>query len=97
MKNFVFCIIVMCLMFTSCSEQQTARYWGQETTIVLDSGMKLENVVRKEKSFWILQHHRRPNESIDNCTLIRDCYVLSFKENSAFGVIEGKVIIRERQ
>lgn len=88
MKNLVFCIIVMCLMFASCSKQQTARYWGQETTIVLDSGMKLENVTWKQNSLWILQRHRRPNESIDNWT---------FKENSAFGIVEGKVIIREQQ
>lgn len=80
-------IASLAVAFTGCTQQTMTREFGGTTKIDLDPGLKLEEITWKdEDSLWLLTRPMRPDEQAEE-----HC----FKESSAFGIIEGTVIIRE--
>lgn len=77
------------IVLASCSDQQMARSFGGTETVTLKPGQRLINITWKgnesNASLWILtkQDTTKPT-------------TYSFKEKSAFGAIEGEVIIKEQ-
>lgn len=94
-KKFVFANIVLgiivsvAIALTGCTRQTMTKEFGGTTEIDLDAGLKLEEITWKDKdNLWILTRPMREDEQAEE-----HC----FKESSAFGIVEGKVIIREHE
>ncbi|MGE5370431.1 MAG: hypothetical protein ACM3QZ_00445 [Solirubrobacterales bacterium] len=81
----VFLLIVGLLLVAGCNP--IARKYGGRVTSKLPENQKLVNVTWKEDSLWLLTRPMRPGEKPETYT---------FREDSTFGVLEGKVIIVER-
>ncbi len=71
----------------SCTENQRAKKYGGTATVKLPEGTKLIEATWKGDDLWYLYRPRREGELIETYT---------FKEESNFGVMEGKVIFKER-
>jgi hypothetical protein len=87
LTTFIGGITLMTLIY-GCTENNKAKMWGGTETITLDPGKRLMNVTWKDKngtSLWILtkQDTTKPT-------------TYTFEEKSSFGVMEGKVIIKEQ-
>ena len=82
-------ILVLIVLFTlsSCTQNQRAKSFGGNATIILEKGKKLEVVTWKNAQLWYLVRDRREGEPIET---------YEFIEDSSFGVMEGKVIIKEQ-
>lgn len=66
-----------------------ARQFGGTVTINLESNRKLVNVSwKKDDSLWILTRKMRRDEEAET---------YEYKEDSAFGVIEGTVVVIEHK
>lgn len=66
-----------------------ARQFGGTVTINLESNRKLVNVSwKKDDSLWILTRKMRKDEEAET---------YEYKEDSAFGVIEGTVVVIEHK
>jgi hypothetical protein len=79
-------ILSTSIVLISCTGQQMAKQYGGKTTINLTPNERLINITWKDdNSLWILTKNdtTQPQE-------------YKFKENSAFGLIEGEVIIKEQ-
>lgn len=70
----------------SCTEQQRAKKYGGTATENLPANQKLVTVTWKETNLWYLT---RPMSATD----VAETY--EFKESSNFGILNGKVIIKE--
>ena len=88
MKKFIFilCTIVSMFIMSSCTGNERAKAYGGTYTIKLDPGYKLVEATWKEASLWYLVE---PMDSTDTPK------TKIFKEDSSFGIIEGKVIFVE--
>ena len=86
-KEIALIVAATALLLVGCTQQTMTREFGGTTIIDLDAGQKLEEITWKdEDSLWILTRPMREDEQAEQH---------SFKENSAFGIIEGEVIIKE--
>jgi len=81
-------IILFVILFTSCTENEKARSYGGEATLLLPKGEKLIVVTWKESNLWYLT---RPMNSTDSAE------TYNFKEESSYGVWEGRYIIKEEK
>ena len=81
-------IMTVALFATGCTENTMARKWGGSMNIELDEGVRLVNCTWKapESSLWILTKYE-PSQPPTT---------YKFEEKSAFGVVEGKVVIKEK-
>lgn len=87
-KNLVLLLIlIMGLMITSCTEQERAKSFGGTMTTEIAADQKLVNVTWKENELWILTRPRKPGE-------VPETY--QFYEESAWGMWEGTVYIKEK-
>lgn len=76
-------------ILTGCTEQYITKELGGDMTIYLDPGLKLEEITWKdEDSLWYLTRPMKEGEKAETHT---------FEESSAWGIIEGKVIIIEKE
>lgn len=86
----LFCLVLaaylMILGGIGCTENQMAKQFGGNMTVNLPKGEKLTVATWKDTQLWYLtrpmQEGEQPETSI-------------FRENSAFGIIEGSVIFVE--
>jgi hypothetical protein len=78
-------LVVGCL---GCTEQDRAKSFGGTMTVELQPGRKLVNVTWKETDLWYLTRAMRNDEAPET---------YEFQESSGMGVMEGKVIIKERR
>ena len=85
MKSFVLPILLMVCVL-GCSDNQMARTFGGKINKKLPAGEKLVNVTWKENSLWTLTRKMKEND-------VAETY--SFKEDSAFGFVEGEIVIIE--
>ncbi len=85
-KMFLVLVLLIGLTF-SCTQNQRAKKYGGTATIELPKETKLIEATWKNDDLWFLYRKRRVDEPIET-------YV--FKEESSFGVIEGKVIFKEQ-
>lgn len=72
-------LLGLLLLGTACTQQGITRKFGGITTIQLAPGEALVNVSWKEHSLWVLVKTGDHHE---------------YREYSAFGLIQGKVIIK---
>lgn len=89
MKNTIKLVVlaVAVMGMTACTQNERARGFGGNLTIDLPAGQKLVNVTWKEpSSIWYLTRPMRADEMPENYT---------FTEKSSFGVVQGKVILKE--
>jgi hypothetical protein len=68
-------------------DQYVTRQFGGTSTFTLDPCHKLINVTWKLNDIWVLTRTYRPDETSDT---------YEFFESSAYGVFNGKVIIKEQ-
>lgn len=84
----VLTIVIIVAMFCGCTEHGIARKYGGEMTITLPKGQKLLEVTWKEASLWYLTEPMdsgyKPKTKI-------------FREDSRFGVWEGKITFIENK
>lgn len=81
------CLLVgAALMAGGCTEQQRAKNWGGEATVELEAGRKLVVVTWKGDEIWFLTRDMREGDRVET---------YEFAENSSWGIMEGKVIIKE--
>ena len=87
MKKILFIIIAICTM-TSCTEQQLTRNIGGDITIEVPIGYKVTSATWKGTDlFYFL-------EPMDSLYIPQE---KMFVENSTFGIIETKVIFKEKK
>lgn len=89
MKKVTLCGLVLLfaiMFFAGCTENERVKKYGGTATTELTCGEKLVNITWKEDSLWILT---RPMKAGD----IAETY--EFKEDSKYGVMEGKIVITE--
>lgn len=79
-------ILISSLIVCGCTENQRARNFGGNMTVNVERGQKVVNVTWKGADLWILTRPMRVNETAE---------VLTFKENTKFGMLEGKVTLEE--
>jgi hypothetical protein len=84
MQRF-FCIALIIL--AGCTQNQSAKKYGGTMNVKTEKGRKVLNVTWKDDSLWILTRPTKTNEKPE--TVI-------FQEESAYGFIEGKVVITEQ-
>lgn len=88
MKRIVLLILVACVVaLNGCTANQRARRFGGTTKVDVAVDQQFVNITWKEKSLWILTTDREPGH-------VPRTY--RFVEDSAFGALEGEVIITEK-
>lgn len=85
MKHII-TIIALFICLCSCTEQERTRQYGGEMTINLPAGQELMSVTWKDNDLFYLT---RPMAS-DYVPVTK-----TFKENSAWGIIESTVYFKE--
>ncbi len=85
-KSILLITVILGLSFTSCTDNSRARHWGGSQTINLDKGEKLIEATWKESGLWYLTRPMRENEKAE---------IFIFREDSQYGIMEGKVIFIE--
>lgn len=83
-KLFVLAVLVL----AACTDKSSTRSFGGTTTMTLPKGQKLITVTWKNADFWYLSRPMREGE-------VPETY--EFVESSNWGMVEGKVIIREQR
>ena len=78
------CSAILALALSGCNS--VAKNFGGTVTVNLDEGRKLEEVTWKDDSLWILTRPMREDETAET---------YEFKQDSNFGIIEGKVVLVE--
>lgn len=84
MKKVLLGLLVITTI-TSCTQNNSARMWGGEETIYLETGERLVNVTWKQTDLWLLTKQDTTKPS-----------TYSFRGKSSFGVMEGEIIIKEK-
>ena len=85
----LFAFIVLFFGYTLYSQNhQFVRKFGGEETLELEPGRKLMNATWKGDSLWILTREMKPEDMEETYT---------YSEYSNFGILEGKVIIKEKK
>lgn len=79
-------IFTLLLILTGCTENDRAKSFGGTMTIDVPAGQKLVTATWKESQLWYLTRPSRDGEKPE---------VSTFRENSRFGAVEGKVIFKE--
>jgi hypothetical protein len=79
-------ILIASAMLLSCTENERAKNYGGTLIINLDSGQKLVDVTWKETSLWYMTKPMVEGDVVETYT---------FKEESSYGLIQGKVIFKE--
>lgn len=79
-------VLVSSLFFVSCTQNQRAKQLGGTATYELPKGKKLITVTWKKGDLWYLTRDMREGEKPET---------YEFQEESNFGIMEGKVIVKE--
>ncbi len=80
MKKVLFLLLIL-TSFISCTENSRARTFGGKQEIKLQPNERLVNMTWKEVDLWILTE--------DTITGVQ-----YFRENSAWGLLEGQITIK---
>ncbi len=87
MKKMLFAVLLStCFLAISCTSQQRASYGGGATEITVPKGEKLINASWRGTHVWCLTRPMRKDEEPEIYTL---------QENSSFGIMQGKVTLKE--
>jgi hypothetical protein len=85
-KPILLILTILGLSFVSCTSNTRAKNWGGTYTINLPANTKLVEATWKESNLWYLTRPMRENEIPE---------ILTFQEDSQFGIIEGTVTFIE--
>lgn len=94
MKKILGVIVLIVIMFVisfltlCCTSKDRAKKWGGTTKIELQVGNKLVNATWKDTNLWLLTRAMHPREYPER---------YEFKEDSSWGLLEGKIIIIEKK
>jgi len=90
MKKIIFSIVLVLgiLFFSGCTEKQRAKQFGGSLKIKIDKNEKFVNATWKKENLWIVTKKRNKNETS------KETYY--FKEDSSFGLMEGKITFIEQ-
>jgi hypothetical protein len=75
-------VAIILLTLVSCTDNERARYFGGTETIKIEPQEKFINVTWKDNDLWVIVED----------TITGTIYA---KEKSAFGIMQGKVIIQK--
>jgi hypothetical protein len=81
----VLCLVLIFIMLTGCTNGCVRRFGGTQE-ITLPKDQKLINITWKDNDLWILT---KPMSDSD------DAEEYEYREYSNYGIMEGKVIIKE--
>ncbi len=81
-------LVLSSLVLSGCTQNERAKNFGGKMTIKLEKGHKLVNATWKDDSLWLLTRPMREGE---------DAEVLTFKQESSWGVWEGEVSLVEQK
>lgn len=81
-------LILSSALLVGCTENIRARAFGGTATVNLPAGKKVVTASFKQNDLWILTRAAQSGEKAETFELI---------ESSNFGLLEGKVIIVEKQ
>jgi hypothetical protein len=87
MKHIAILILVSVTLF-GCTENQRAKSFGGTATVDLPAGEKLTGATWKEENLWYLTRPMRVDEQPEKHTL---------REQSSLGMVEGKVVFKEKR
>lgn len=79
-------LLVACLIFAGCTEQQRARRLGGTAHKSLPPCQKLVTITWKENDLWILTRPSRQGEP-------REDY--QFSQDTPLGIFQGAVVVKE--
>jgi hypothetical protein len=85
MKNLMLFLTISLVLF-SCTENQRARSFGGDETIILEDNKKLVNVTWKQDNLWILTRKMTTEDTM---------MTYKFQEKSSYGMLEGNIKIIE--
>lgn len=85
MKRLLFFVALIGL--TGCAQNMMTRQYGGTSTQTLAPGQKLVNVSWEGTDLWFLTRERRADEKPETLELV---------ESSTFGVMNGKIVIKEQ-
>jgi hypothetical protein len=80
--------LMLTLLTAGCTDKVMSRTYGGESEVKIDPCWHVINVTWKEADLWIL------TEPADPVTFTPRSLV--FFEDSSFGIMEGRVIVREQ-
>lgn len=80
----IFLAVAVCL--GGCTANERARAYGGEATIALPKGKKLVNITFKGTDIWVLTRDAGPSDVATTH---------EFVEHSTFGILQGKITIKE--
>lgn len=89
MNKVMLCGLVMLfaiVFFAGCTENTRAKKYGGTATTKLSCGEKLVNITWKEDNLWLLTRPMKADDEVET---------YEFKEDSNWGVMEGKIVIVE--
>lgn len=75
-------------VLAGCTDNQRARQFGGTTTEELPANTKLVIATWKQDNLWMLTRKMRDDEKAES---------YEFIESSSFGMMNGKVVIKERK
>lgn len=84
MKKLI--ILIIPILLTSCTDNEIARHYGGTEIMNVKENQKVITVTWKEQSLWVLTEPMKETDKPRE---------LLFEEKSSYGLVEGKVIIRE--
>ena len=88
-KLLLFSLLSLLVAVTSCSDQDIARNWGGEATIILPKGEKLIEATWKDQSdLWYLTEPMKPGY---------EPQVKIFRESSSYSGFDGTVKFIEQR
>lgn len=79
-------LLISIIIFSGCTENERAKRYGGTIKVYLEPSEKLVDVTWKENSIWYMT---KPM----NVTDVAETY--TFREESSFGLMEGKVVFIE--
>lgn len=82
MKKFLTLVVILTVIFSSCTDNQRARSFGGTETIKIESQEKFINIAWKDDDLWVVLQD----------TITGIYYA---KEKSSFGMMQGKVVIQK--
>ena len=91
MKKLILIMVAMCAtcaILAGCTPNHATKIWGGESSVDLPKGEKLLLVTWKDDSLWVL------TDPMENGYKAK---VYKYRENSAYGVMQGTVTIREHE
>jgi uncharacterized lipoprotein YehR (DUF1307 family) len=88
MKKIIIAVSTLLISLSACTDNEMSKKYGGTSQIKLEQGRKLVNITWKEDDLWVLTAPMTQSDS---------ARILIFEEKSSWGIIEGKVVIKEEK